>query len=310
MPSSELLSPDPTATMPKTARYLLIIFLFLVAACQGNKAYVPEDLRKLSKEEITELAKSGNFPNPQEVVYRLPDGSVIPYDSIRYLPDLDTYTQDVYADENGNIIEQVFRKMSAAEKEQYDKQIREFREKQKQEALEEVRTFPEVEVDCNDLINILDEVYHADQDTRLNGGIDDAVDRQNLKIVISIIKTCGMPTTASTSEKSMHAIWLVFQHSPHEFRKAYFPYLKEAADNGDYKANRMALMEDRLLMGEGEPQIYGSQLRGSGPNGEFELWELKDPEYVDQRRAEAGLGPLADYLSRWGVEFNVPQKQK
>ena len=72
----------------------------------------------------------------------------------------------------------------------------------------------------------------------------------------------------------------------------------------------MALMEDRILMGEGEPQIYGSQLRGSGPNGEFELWKIKDPEYVNQRRAEVGLGPLEEYVARWGVEFNVPQKQK
>lgn len=305
-----MLNPDPTAVLPKTAYYLLILILFQVVACQGDKTYVPQDLRKLSKEEITERVKSGNLPNPQEVVHRLPDGSVIPYDSIRSLPNLDNYTQDVYADENGNIIEQVLRKMTAAEKEQYDKELGEFREKRKQAALEEVENLPLVEVDCNDLLSVLDEVYHADQDTRLNGGIDDAIDRKNLQTVISIIKKCGMPSTASTNEKSMSAIWLVFQHSPHEFRKAYFPLLKEAAANGDFKASRMALMEDRLLMGEGEPQVYGSQLRGSGPNGEFELWKLKDPEYVDQRRAEVGLGPLSDYVSRWGVEFNVPQKQK
>ncbi len=296
--------------MPRIFSYLLILLLLQIVACQGDKTYVPQDLRKLSREEITERVKSRNIPNPQEIVYRLPDGSVIPYDSIRYLPNLDTYTQDIYVDEDGNIIEQVFRKMTTAEKEEYDKQIKEFRAKRKQDALEEVRSLPVVEVDCDDLINILDGVYDADQDTRLNGGIDDDIDRQNLQTVISIIKKCGMPTTASTSEKSMHAIWLVLQHSPHEFRKAYFPLLKEAAANGDFKASQMALMEDRLLMGEGEPQIYGSQLRGSGPNGEFELWKLKDPEYVDQRRAEAGLGPLADYVSRWGVEFNVPQKQK
>ncbi|GAB5523312.1 MAG: hypothetical protein Roseis2KO_11840 [Roseivirga sp.] len=296
--------------MPRTACYLVILLLFLFAACSGDKTYVPQDLRKLSKEEITERLKSGNIPNPQEIVFRLPDGIVISYDSILNMPDQEAYTADVYVDEAGVIIEQVLRKMTAAEKEESNREIKEFKERRKQEALEEVRTLPMVEVDCNDLINILDEVYRTDQDTRLNGGIDDEVDRQNLKTVISIIKKCGMPTIASTSEKSMSAIWLVLQHSPHEFRKAYFPLLKEAAARGDFKASQMALMEDRLLMGEGEPQIYGSQLRGSGPNGEFELWELKEPEYVDQRRAEVGLGPLSDYLSRWGVEFNVPQKQK
>lgn len=296
--------------MQRTVHYFLTILLFIVMACQGNKTYVPQDLRKLSKEEVRERLDNGSMPNPAEVLFRLPDGSIIPYDSIFFLADRETYAADVYVDQAGTIIEQVLRKMTVEEKEQADKEIREFREKRKQAALEEVRTLPLVEVDCDNLINILDEVYHADQDTRLNGGIDDEIDRQNLKIVISIIKKCGMPSTASTNKKSMSAIWYVFQHCPHEFRKAYFPLLKEVADNGEYTASRMALMEDRLLMGEGEPQIYGSQLRGSGPNGEFELWKIKDPEYVNQRRAEVGLGPLEDYVARWGVEFNVPQKQK
>lgn len=287
-----------------------IILLLLLAACQGNNAYVPRDLRKLNTEELRERFGKGQIPNPAEVVHRLPDGNVIPYDSIRYLPNFEVFTTDFYVNESGVIIEQVLREMTTAEKEQSDKEIREFREKRKQAALEEMRSLPLVAVDCNNLVNILDAVYRADQETRLSSGIDDAIDRQNLQTVISIIKKCGMPTTASTSEKSMRAIWLVFQHSPHEFRKAYYPLLQEAAANGDIRASSMALMEDRLLMGEGESQTYGSQLRGSGPGGSFELWKIKDPEYVDQRRASVGLGPLAEYVSRWGVEFNVPQKQK
>ncbi len=296
--------------MRKTVFYLLLLTLIVLVACQGNKTYVPQDLIKLNKEEIRERLIKGPLQNPRDIVYRMSDGSVVPYDSIRFIPEIETYTADIYADEQGTIVEQVFRKMSAKEKAEAEKEIAEFKAQRKRKALEEVKNLPLVEVDCDDLVNTLEKVYDADQDTRLNGGIDDAIDRENLQVVISIIKKCGLPTTTATSEKSMSAIWLVFQHSPHEFRKAYFPMLKEAAALGEFRPSSMALMEDRILMGEGEPQIYGSQLRGSGPNGEFELWKIKDPEYVNQRRAEVGLGPLEEYVARWGVEFNVPQKQK
>ena len=57
-------------------------------------------------------------------------------------------------------------------------------------------------------------------------------------------------------------------------------------------------------MHNGEPQIYGSQVA----NGE--LYDLFEPEYVDQKREGIGMEPLKDYLNRLGIEFNVEQKIK
>ena len=67
---------------------------------------------------------------------------------------------------------------------------------------------------------------------------------------------------------------------------------------------KIALMKDRALMHEGKPQIYGSQIM----NGK--LYPLLEPEYVNQRREEVGLGPLEEYVQRFGLEFTVPQKRK
>lgn len=293
--------------MKQIGSYCLLLSFLLFAACGRDRAYVPQDLRKLSRAEVTELLINEDSVHPLEIVYRLPDGSVVHYDSLRHIPDPESYTLDTYVDNVGTIIEMVFRKITVKEKAQADKA----KEKKTQAALDRVSSLPVVAIDCNDLIHILEEVHYADQDMRLNGGgYDPEKDMENLQIIISIIKTCGMPTIATTNEQSLATIWLVFQHSPHEFRKAYYPLLQEAAANGDIKARSMALMEDRLLMGEGKPQIYGSQLRGSGPNGSFELYKIKEPEYVNQRRAEVGLGPLEEYVSHWGLEFNVSQKEK
>ena len=58
------------------------------------------------------------------------------------------------------------------------------------------------------------------------------------------------------------------------------------------------MLLDRVLVGEGKPQVYGTQGK------RFEDWKGKEPELepiedeanVDKRRAEVGLPPLAEYV--------------
>jgi hypothetical protein len=66
----------------------------------------------------------------------------------------------------------------------------------------------------------------------------------------------------------------------------------------------LALLIDRVRMGNDEPQLYGSQLRMNQETGQWELYDLADPAEVDMRRAEMGLEPLADYLARFGLEYD------
>ena len=44
---------------------------------------------------------------------------------------------------------------------------------------------------------------------------------------------------------------------------------------------------DRVLMHRGEPQVYGTQYQVG--NGALELWTVRDPSDLDQRRAALGL---------------------
>ncbi len=105
----------------------------------------------------------------------------------------------------------------------------------------------------------------------------------------------------------MSAIWLVIQHASAEKRTQYFPQLLEASKQGDLERQDIALMQDRMLMDSGKPQLYGSQIL-MNQDGTYELHELKDPSTVDSRRAMMGMGPLSEYVSHWGLEFNVEQK--
>src|SRR5690606_8045392 len=123
------------------------------------------------------------------------------------------------------------------------------------------------------------------------------------------IENCGMPTTKEVTSKQMSAIWLVFQHGDNENRKKYFPLLKKASENGDLKKSQIALMQDRILMMDGKPQIYGSQITQNNETKKWELYKLENPEFVDKRRAEVGLEPLKESFQNWNIEFNVKQKE-
>ncbi len=166
-----------------------------------------------------------------------------------------------------------------------------------------------VDIDCKNVAEILDKIYELDQNMRLNGKYNPQIDIQNLSKVISVIKKCGMPTTKEVTKKQIFTIWLVFQHSDNESRKEYFPLLKKAEKNGDLKKSHIALMEDRILMTDGKPQIYGSQITENRETKKWELYQLDKPKFVDKRRTEVGLGSLKEYVKNWNIEFNVEQKK-
>jgi len=158
-----------------------------------------------------------------------------------------------------------------------------------------------LDINCKNKATILQAVYERDQEMRINGSILPNIDSENLATVISLIENCGMPTLAEVSEIQMSAIWLVFQHSNNANRKKYLPMLKVAAEKGDLSKRQIAMMEDRILMLDGKPQIYGTQILNDS------LYTIIEPEKVNKRRAEIGFEPLEDYVSRWGIEFTTLQ---
>lgn len=158
-----------------------------------------------------------------------------------------------------------------------------------------------IEVDCSKKRQILSEVLESDQRIRKsNEPIKYAKeDHRNQELVISIIEKCGMPTLKEVNQRQMDAIWLGLQHSTEEkIRKKYFPQIEKAVKNGDLSKGQYALMKDRILMDEGKPQIYGSQIK----NGK--LYKVENPATVNKRRKEMGLEPIEDYLKNFNIQFN------
>jgi hypothetical protein len=157
-----------------------------------------------------------------------------------------------------------------------------------------------VEVDCLKQGEILEKVFISDQTIRKQDVPFKQFaeeNHENQELVISILEQCGMPSSEEVSKKQLFTVWLVLQHAEYKYRKKYFPLIEQAVNAGDLPKEQYALMKDRLLMDEGKPQLYGTQIKNR------KLYKLDAPETVNERRAEMGMEPIEKYLRQYNIEF-------
>jgi hypothetical protein len=109
-----------------------------------------------------------------------------------------------------------------------------------------------------------------------------------------ILDTLGWPGEPQVGREGAKAAWLIAQHAiaqPSLQRRA-LTALQAAALRGDVPALYAAMLEDRIRCFEGRPQRYGTQFDWDA-EGQMSPLPLEDPDGVDARRKEVGLGPLA-----------------
>lgn len=128
--------------------------------------------------------------------------------------------------------------------------------------------------------------------------------------VIKIIEEKGWVGKSLVGGQANTALWLVIQHAKVEIQEKYLPLLKESVLKGESTPRHLAMLEDRVNMHNGKPQIYGSQMELNKETGKWQFVEILEPEYVNQRRREIGMGPIEDYAKRAGIEWTIEQKEK
>ncbi len=274
------------------------LLILILTSCNKEQKYVPNGLIKLTENELILRAKNQESIDFEKISYKNEKGEVFTLDSVRNFPKTNEWIFDRYANEKGIIKELIIRKATPKDKELLAKI---------QQAYNYEPPIQLIDIDCDKKAEILEAIYLLDQNMRSSDNHEDydpKIDRQNLTKVVSLIEKCGMPTT-----KEVNTIWLVLQHADNENRKKYFPLLKKAAYNGYLTKSKIAIMEDRILMTDGKPQIYGSQITENRETKKWEIYDLKDPKFVDKRRAKVGLKPLKEYTKDFDVQFNIKQEQ-
>ena len=95
----------------------------------------------------------------------------------------------------------------------------------------------------------------------------------------------------------------VLQHSQLETQIRYLPALRAAIKKGNARPKDYAYIQDRILMRQGHPQLFGTQLSRNPETGKDFIWPIQNVEDLDKRRLELGMEPMDQYIR---VYFNLP----
>lgn len=138
----------------------------------------------------------------------------------------------------------------------------------------------------------------------------EAVHKNNAVRLAAIIEQYGWPGTSLVGEEGARAAWLIAQHAIGNppFMRHCLSLLKQAVSNNEVIPWQAAMLEDRIRMFEGKPQIYGTQFQ-SDKNGELNPYPIENPESVNDRRLAVGLNTLEERtveLREQSARENVP----
>jgi len=135
------------------------------------------------------------------------------------------------------------------------------------------------------------------------------IDSASVVRLEQIIAQFGWPGKSVVGDQAALAAFLVLQYADVATQEKYLPLVKAAADKGDVEPMHLAMLQDRVLMRQGKPQIYGTQLWNDPSTGELGLYQIEDSAGVDLRREEVGLGPLDEYLRSMGLDPDTLKPQ-
>jgi hypothetical protein len=160
-------------------------------------------------------------------------------------------------------------------------------------------------------ISEVEKKYGADSDEmRAHWDLIKKTDEANLEQVSEILDERGWLGPKVVGDKGSLTLFLVIQHADINTQEKYLPMMREAVKEGNARASNLALLEDRVALRQGKRQIYGSQIGRDPDTGEYYVSPLIEPEKVNERRAEVGLGSIEDYISNWDMTWDVEKHKE
>jgi membrane-associated protease RseP (regulator of RpoE activity) len=133
-------------------------------------------------------------------------------------------------------------------------------------------------------------------------------DKYNRDFLKQVVEKYGWPGKSLVGRAASQAAFLFAQHSDEDtaFQKLCLEKMN-AMPAGEVSKQHIAMLTDRVLVHEGKPQRYGSQL--SMVDGKLKPSPIEDEANFDIRRKEMGMIPLADYIKRAEASQPAPQKK-
>ena len=135
------------------------------------------------------------------------------------------------------------------------------------------------------------------------------LDSLNLVRISEILNTYGYPEREVVGDLSEVPVQVVL-NANHQVIEAFLPYFEAAVEDGQLPGSYLAEMVDKVRIGNGLEQLYGTQLIIDPENGDLRFAPIEDPADVNERRAAFGLEPIEDYAKRFGIKYKSKRRRR
>lgn len=125
------------------------------------------------------------------------------------------------------------------------------------------------------------------------------IDSINTIKLQELIAEYGFPSWKLVGRNGSKQAWLIAQHS-YTYMPEFLKYYRQAVFENNADRSSLAYMEDRYLVSQGRPQIYGTQLMQQ--DTVIGYYPIIDMQNLDQRRLMMGLPSFSDYVMRLGID--------
>jgi Family of unknown function (DUF6624) len=124
--------------------------------------------------------------------------------------------------------------------------------------------------------------------------------QRNAARMADLIARHGWLGRSMVGDDGAAAAWRIVQHAigDPDLQRAALPLLRVAIAQNEAEPWWAAMLEDRICLFEGRPQIYGTQFDWAEDGQIGPYPPVDDPDNVDARRAAVGLEPLAEKVSQ------------
>ena len=121
------------------------------------------------------------------------------------------------------------------------------------------------------------------------------IDADNLRWMIRTFAKNGLPTAAQVGEYGLHLTWLLVHHadSNPRFQEISLKEFTKRHAAGEFSANDLARLSDRVAVKFGQPQPYGTLQ--NWVKGGVDKQTIPNLVDIEARRAQLGIMSLADY---------------
>ena len=123
-------------------------------------------------------------------------------------------------------------------------------------------------------------------------------DSLNMIEAKKIILKHGFPGYDLVGEDGSNGFWAIIQHCDNDlvFQKKALALMSKQVERHNTSGENYALLQDRVLISQGNKQLYGTQVRLDLKTHHAKPLPIQDSLDVDLRRKTVGLSPLNDYL--------------